>query len=521
MLMSKLIGKRLKENPSYAMMDSHVFLLRGGYIRQISNGYFTLLTPAMRVIQKIEDIIRQEMAKISSQEMSFPDVDEDAIISILKSETKSYAEYPIMIYEIKKKLEKDASIYGGLIKSREYSIKNAYSFHRSKEELEKCFDKVADAYENIFKRIGLSAVLVDGSYGCEFMALNEKGEDMIISCPTCGYKSNIDSATSEITIHEVKDAPVEEVYTPGIKNIADLSKFLNLPEYKLLKATVFKQEESDNLLVVFIRGDYEVDPSKLRRFLKKEFYTYVSDGTYKLCWGSIGPYKPNETRIDMYCDVTLKDHNDLVCGANKYDYHFKGIDMNRDVHPEEYIDVYKVREGDICKFCKSPMEIQNSVKLASILDLEDEFSKKNDLTYLNESNELKNPFCLNYKLGIERIFACIAEENHDDRGIIWPKSIAPWQIHICVLSNKTEDNRSYGYDLYHRLSLKYEVLLDDRNLGAGIQFADADLIGVPVRIVISSRNIKNNEVEISTRDKSFNKLVKFEDVKREIDDLLN
>lgn len=522
MLMSKLFGKTLKDRPSDAIFNSHILLQRGGYIRQISNGVFCLLTPALKVKEKIQTIIKEEMDKINGNNIVSPAYEEDAIFKLVKSETKSYNDYPFLTYEFKNKLNIDKETFGGLIKSKDFSVMKGYLFNSFEEDVESFYADIENTFKNIFKRLGLLNVqLVDGEDGKEFIVEFDQGDENIVSCSNYDYKSNINAATSKIIINEREDFPVEEVYTPEIKTIKELSEFLQLPENKLLKATVFKQENSDNLLVVFIRGDYEVDEDKLRRAIGGNFYTYISDGTYDLAWGAIGPYKQNETRIDMYFDITLKDQNNLVCGANKPDYHFKGIDMQRDIHPDKYIDIYKVREGDICKHCGSPLKLHKAIKLGSYKNLHQNLSKDFSLTYLDKNNELINPVICEFTLGIDRLLGYAVEEYNDEAGIIWPKSIAPWQIHISVLSNKKENNMPYGLELYNKLSKNYDVLIDDRNLGAGATFCDADLIGVPVRIVVSSRNIKNEEVEISKRDGSFKKLVKFEEIENEIHDLID
>ncbi len=556
MLLSKLIGKRYKERPSDAYLDSHVFLLRGGYARQVGNGIFSLLTPAKRIVAKIEAILRQEMDNVDGQEVLFPVVvpgelwqesgrfqavgselvrfkdrtgrdmclgmtHEEAAVHLARSEVVSYSEYPFMIYQIQTKFRDEPRSRGGLVRVREFIMKDGYSFHTSQEDLEKYYDRVHQAYERIFKRAGLKNVIsvksdtgmMGGKVAHEFMYLTDKGEDSLVVCPSCGYSSNLEVAQSQIIHEPSAPAAIEEVHTPGIKDIESLSDFFGVEQRKLIKATVFSQEGTDRLLVVFIRGDYSVNEIKLKNLVGHEVYAYNGNDS-SLCYGFIGPYQLNAD-ADIFFDTTLEGEENMICGANKEDYHLKGISVSQHLQPE-FVNLYKVNDGDKCSHCGSGLTVTRGVEVGNIFQLGTKYTTSMNMTYIDSNNALHHTIMGCYGIGVERLVACLIEENHDDNGPIWPMAVAPWQIHICVLSNKSQAVEDYGRELYETLNKTYEVVLDDRNLAAGVKFADADLLGIPLRLVVSNRAYEQGEVEVSLRDKSMTKKVKMDEVVEEV-----
>lgn len=565
MLISQLLGERYKEKPADAFLDSHVFLLRGGYIRQVASGIFSLLYPAKKISKKIEDIIREEMDRIEGQEVLFPVVlpaelwqesgrydsvgsellkfkdranhdfvlgmtHEEAAVHLARSEAKSYTKYPFMIYQIQTKFRDEPRARGGLIRVREFTMKDAYSFHTSQADLESYYQRALKAYERIYERVGLKNVkviksdtgMMGGQTAHEFMCVSEGGEDSIVLCDHCGYSANMEVAVSTPRKNVLKEQQeIEEVLTPDVKDIETLSKFLNVEPMQTIKATVFARKDNNKPVVVFIRGDLEVNENKVTKVTRTEIYPLTDYTETDLNFGFIGPCQLDAAGIDVIFDRSLEGLTNMVCGANKKDYHLKGVSVSRDLEVTEFFDVANVTENDSCSVCGKPLTITKGIEIGNIFQLGDKYTKAMNMTYLDQNGRLQTPVMGCYGIGVGRLLACIIEDNHDEYGPIWPKSVAPWQIHICILNNNVEEIKQTGFDLYENLSKDFDVILDDRNVSAGFQFSDADLIGAPVRIIVSKRNAKNGEVEIVTRDQSTKEKVKVADVERRVRELLS
>lgn len=564
MLMSKLLGERFKEKPGDANLISHIYLLRGGYVRQVANGIYSMLLPAKKVAMKIEQIIREEMNKVDGQEVLFPVVlpatlwqesgrfesvqselirfkdrndhdmllgmtHEEAAVHLARNEAKSYLKYPFMIYQIQTKFRDEPRARGGLIRVREFTMKDAYSFHTSQESLEQYYDRVFEAYHRIYERAGVPQVVAVGSdngmmggkISHEFMLLTDAGEDTIVRCDHCGYKANMEVASSKITHTELTEEAIQEVYTPNIKDIESLADFFKAAPNRLMKAAVFAVENSTKPVVVFIRGDLQVNEAKLKKVIRANVFPLTDYENIDLCFGFIGAYGLNQDNIDVVYDSSLQGEKNLIGGANKLDHHLTGINIERDIRPDTFVDVAKVNEGDTCEVCGSKLNLSRGIEVGNIFQLGTKYTETMNMTYTDEEGKQQYPIMGCYGIGVGRLLACIIEANHDEYGPIWPASVAPWQIHICMLNNKEESIRKAGFDLYEKLSKKYDILLDDRNAAAGIQFADADLVGVPVRIVVSSRNLEKGELEVVTRDKRIKKSVKVEDIESELSVIFN
>lgn len=556
MKMSLLLGERFKERPSDAMLESHAFLLRGGYMRQVAGGIFSLLPPAKKISQKIEAIIREEMNKVDGQEVTFPVVmpaelwkesgrfdsigselvrfkdrsgrdmvlgmtHEEAAVHLARSEAKSYLKYPFMIYQIQTKFRDEPRSRGGLIRVREFTMKDAYSFHTSWEDLKEYYEKVHKAYEKIYERVGLENVvsvksdtgMMGGSVAHEFMYLSDDGEDSLVMCDHCGYRSNMEVATSYIpSAPESTDAEIEEVYTEDIKDIESLCKYLSVSALSTIKAAVFLREDNHKPIVAFLRGDLQVNEAKLKKVIGTGVLSLNDCDGMDLCFGFIGPRGLADKDVEIVYDRSLENCKNMVCGANKENYHLKGISVGRDFDVKEFCDIAKVNEGDLCPTCNQPLTIRRGIEVGNIFQLGDKYTKSMNMTYIDENGKSQIPIMGCYGIGVGRLLACILEEHHDQYGPIWPKSVAPWQVHICVLNNSVPEIKSVGENLYEILSKYYEVILDDRNVSAGMQFADADLLGVPVRIIISKRNVANTQVEIVTRDKTYKEVIAIDQV---------
>jgi prolyl-tRNA synthetase len=564
MLMSKLLGERYKEAPADAISASHIFLIRGGYVRQVSNGIFSLLMPAKRTVRKIENIIREEMDKINGQEVLFPVVlpaelweesgryesvgsellrfsdrtghpmllgmtHEEAAVHLARTEALTYTKYPFMIYQIQTKFRDEPRARGGLIRVREFTMKDAYSFHSSQESLEEYYEQCLKAYHTIFQRTGLPQVIsvgsdtgmMGGKVAHEFMLLSDIGEDTIVVCDCCDYKANMEVATSRILHEQHKEEELSKTYTPDIKDIESLARFFDVQQNRLLKSIVFEVENSERPLIVFIRGDLEVNEIKVRALIKANILPFTKYENSSLPFGFIGPYNLKEQEVDCIFDKSLEDEHNLICGANEVDFHIKGLSLSRDIGKIDFFDVAKVNENDTCPECGGRLKLKRGVEVGNIFQLGTKYTEAMNMTYIDKDGKSRNPVMGCYGIGVGRLLACIIEDNHDENGPIWPMSVAPWQIHICVIKSKKEDMESIGLNLYNKLKEKYEVIMDDRNVGAGVQFADADLLGVPIRIIVSERNIKNNQLELSTRDKKIRKLISIQDVEREILTIFN
>ncbi len=562
MLLSKLLGERFKEKPAEATLASHVFLLRGGYIRQVSNGIYSMLMPAKRVAAKIEQIIREEMNKIDGQEVLFPVVlpselwkesgrydtiatelvrlkdrtghdmllgmtHEEAAVHLARSEARSWTKYPFMIYQIQTKFRDELRSRGGLIRVREFTMKDAYSFHTNQEDLEQYYKKALEAYHKIFERAGLPQVvsvgsdsgMMGGNVSHEFMLLTEAGEDTIVICEQCDYRANAEIAVSHVKHEPSVEQPLEEVYTPDIKDIESLANFLGITQDKTMKATVFAVENRKKPLVVFIRGDLQVNEAKLRNSIGAEVFPLTDYENIDLCFGFIGAIGLDTNKSDILYDISLENENNLVAGANKPNYHIKGISMVRDIKAEKYIDVSRVSDGDSCSKCGGKLKLSRGIEVGNIFQLGTKYTESMNMTYTDVDGKQKTPIMGCYGIGVGRLLASIIEASHDDYGPIWPAAVAPWQIHICILNSTKEDVHQTGIKLYEDLGRNYEVLLDDRNVGAGIMFADADLLGIPIRLIVSTRNLEKGEVEIATRDKKIRKSVKLEDIHTAIEDI--
>lgn len=555
MLLSKLLGERFKEKPADASLASHIFLLRGGYVRQVANGIYSMLLPARRIAAKIEAVIREEMDDIGGQEVLFPVVlpselwresgrydsvgselvrfkdrtghdmllgmtHEEAAVHLARSEARSWAKYPFMIYQIQTKFRDEPRSRGGLIRVREFTMKDAYSFHTTQEDLERYYQIVHEAYHRIFERVGLPQVvsvssdsgMMGGNISHEFMLLTEAGEDTIAVCEQCDYKANAEVAVSRISHIPAEEQPLEEVHTPGIEDIDALADFFSTTPDRLMKAAVFAVKGRRKPLVVFIRGDLQVNEAKLRNIIGAEVFPLTDHEDAGLCFGYIGAVGLDSTKADIIYDVSLENETCLIGGANKTDYHIKGISIPRDVRPGRFADVSRVRDGDACVKCGGRLALKRGIEVGNIFQLGTRYTESMGMTFTDSDGKQKYPVMGCYGIGVGRLLASIIESSHDDYGPIWPMSVAPWQIHICVLNSTDEDVRRAGHKVYEELRHKYEVLLDDRNAAAGIMFADADLLGVPVRVVVSARNVEKGEVEISTRDKKIKKMVKLEEV---------
>lgn len=559
MKLKNLVGLRFKERPADCVIDSHAFMIRGGYMKYVGNGIFSEYPILRRITAKIENIIREEMNGIDGQEVLFPVVmpaelweesgryesvgselvrfqdrsksklvlgmtHEEAAVHLVREYGQSYQQYPFMIYQIQRKFRDEARPRAGMIRVREFTMKDAYSFHTSQEDLDQYYKKCYDAYNRIFQRVGIPEVvtvasdsgMMGGNLSHEYMLLNKAGEDSIVLCSECDYRANMEAAENIVeNISENRLFPLECVETPDCKTIEDVCRFLKSDINASCKAVVYQKNSDDAYVVAFVRGDFEVNETKLRNLVGEDIHSAEITEESPLVAGYIGPYHISE-QVSYYCDLSLKGIDNLVAGANKEGFHYIGLNLERDIENISYVDIAKVKEGGICPCCRKPtLTIQRGIEVGNIFQLGTKYTKSMNMQYVEKDGSAHNPVMGCYGIGIGRLAASVCEARHDDYGPIWPITIAPWEVHLCCIRPDDEKAKRVADDLYKELlKCKVEVIYDDREgIRAGQMFADADLLGIPIRVIVSPRNLKENMVEIATRDKSVSHRIAIEDAK--------
>ncbi len=564
MKLKNLVGQRFKERPADCVIDSHALMVRGGYMKYVGNGIFSEFPVLKRVTAKIERIIREEMDAIDGQEVLFPVVmpaelwqesgrydsignelvrfadrskskmvlgmtHEEAAVHLVREFGQSYQQYPFMIYQIQRKFRDEARPRAGMIRVREFTMKDAYSFHTSQEDLEQYYQKCYDAYNRIFARAGIPEVvtvasdsgMMGGSISHEYMLLNEVGEDTIVLCKECDYRANMEAAENIVKNEAYEELrSLECIETPDCKTIEDVCAFLKSDPIASCKAVVYQKNADDAFVVAFVRGDYEVNETKLRNLVGEDIHPAEITEDSPVVAGYIGPYQISD-KVTYFIDLSLKGINNLVAGANKEGYHYAGLNLERDLDNVTYVDVAKVKEGGICPCCGKPtLSIQRGIEVGNIFQLGIKYTKSMKMEYVDKDGVIHNPIMGCYGIGVGRLAASVCEAKHDDFGPIWPISIAPWEVHLCCIRPDDEEAKKVADTLYEELQKnKVEVIYDDREgVRAGQMFADADLLGVPIRVVVSPRNLQENKLEISTRDKSIKEMV---DVKEGMEYILS
>ena len=561
MKLKNLVGDRFKERPADCVIDSHAFTVRGGYIKYVANGIYSLYPPMKRITKKIEQIIREEMDAIDGQEVLFPVAlpgslweesgrfesvgeellrfrdrndsqmvlgmtHEEASVQLVREYGQTYTKYPFMIYQIQTKFRDEARPRAGLIRVREFTMKDAYSFHTSQEDLDRYYDICYKAYNRIFQRAGVPEVIavksdsgmMGGSVSHEYMLLADAGEDSIVICPECGYRSNMEAAENQTDNSGSREAgELEKVYTPHCKTIEEVVDFLDVPVENSCKAVMYQKNSNDQYVIVFLRGDYEVNETKLTNYLGEKVHPAVVTAESGIAAGFTGPYQLTADCQVLY-DASLKGIEYLTCGANEENYHYKGLNIARDIGEVEYLDLAKIQTGGICPCCgKKTIQVKRGIEVGNIFQLGTKYTQSMNMTYTDADGSIKYPIMGCYGIGVGRLAASVCEARHDDNGPIWPISIAPWQVHLCCMRVDQEACKAAADQLYDALQKAgVEVIYDDRDIRAGAMFADADLLGVPVRVVIGPKNLKNGQFELTTRDKKISRLADLDRAVEEI-----
>ena len=547
MKFTSMLTKRFKDTPADCQIASHIFMIRGGYIKNVGNGIYSLFPITKRITAKIEAILREEMDKIDGQEVLFPVAmpatiwkesgrydsianelvrfkdrggndmvlgmtHEEAAVHLARETADSYQQYPFMIYQIQTKFRDEPRARGGLIRVREFTMKDAYSFHTSKEDLEQYYQRCHKAYERIFARCGVPEVIsvksdsgmMGGKVAHEFMLCTPVGEDSLVVCSACDFRANMETADCVYDTIDENVETLEKQYTPEQKTIEDVCNYLKKDVRHSIKAVVYQKETDDKCVVVFVRGDVEVNEVKLRNYLKSEIYPAQELEQFGLNAGFIGP-KDISDKVQVVYDVSLKTCASYTCGANEENYHYTGLNLMRDVGEVDFVDVGKAMEGGICPICgKHTLTLTRGIEVGNIFQLGDRYTASMGMKYIDKDGTLKTPIMGCYGIGVGRLAASVCEAHHDDYGPIWPMTIAPWQVQLCALRSDDSEVKAFADKLYEELQdAGIEVLYDDRQVSAGVMFSDADLTGIPLRVVVSPKGLKNGTVEISKRDKSY------------------
>ncbi|MBN1883860.1 MAG: proline--tRNA ligase [Deltaproteobacteria bacterium] len=539
-----------REDPGDAELVSHRLLLKGGFIRQVSAGVFDFAPLAYRVMKKIMDIIRQEMDRIDGQELLMPVLNpaslwietgrydimgselirfkdrrgtdmclamtnEETVTDLARGYLSSYRDLPFMLYHIQTKIRDEARPRGGLIRVREFLMKDAYSFHRDVSDLMVYYERIYNAYVRTFQRMALPCVPVEadsgamgGSASHEFILPAPGGEDTFTSCSSCGMAANVERA--EVVVvpkDEPKDHPAaEEVHTPEMTTIESVASFFGVDTTHCLKAVAYEAtlapNEAPEVVVAFINGAYDVNETKLTNRLKAVDIAPAAPAVLTelgIVPGFISPVGAERAGVRILFDRTVLGESVYVVGGDKIDYHIKNAVRGRDFTVPETVDIASIREGDRCASCADGViTLLRGVELGHCFQLGTRYSKAMNLTYLNEEGKesLVEMGC--YGIGVERAMASVVEANHDENGIIWPVSVAPCHVTVIPLG-KDDDILDAAHDAAKDLAREFEVFLDDRPESAGVKFADADLLGFPLRVIVSRKLIAKGQVEVKVR----------------------
>ena len=566
MYYSKLLIPTLKESPADAEVVSHKLMVRAGMIRQLAAGIYSILPLGLRVLKKVEAIIRQEMNQIGGQEVFLPSIQpaelwqeskrwnfygkellrmkdrhdrefcygpthEEVITDIVRKEIKSYRQLPTILYQIQTKFRDEVRPRFGIMRGREFIMKDAYSFHADEVDTKKTYAKMAKAYANIFRRCGLEfkqvqadSGTIGGSFSHEFAVLADSGEDEIGFCEACGYASNIELAEAQkvSTTTSTKNLDeLKEIYTPGKKTIDEVSSFLDLPCEHIVKTILLENE--NGLVAGLVRGNHEINPIKMKNMIGCEWLLPAPEKTIveklRLPCGYIGPV---DLDIPIYADQEIATLQNFVTGANKTDTHFSGVQVQRDLKIKKFGDLRYILSGDPCPKCnEGKYQIKRGIEVGHIFILGTKYSEAMKAVYLdnNGKENLMTMGC--YGIGVGRTAAASVEQNHDDKGIVWPLNLAPFEVVIIPINFKKDDLKNTCESMYNQLSeMGLEVLLDDRQDRLGVKLKDAELIGIPMQIIVGPKNLEEGNVEIKFRKTQVSQLHPYPQVIKDIPNIL-
>jgi len=565
MRFSKLFGKTLRQAPAEAENISHQLLLRAGMIAQEAAGIYSYLPSGWRVLRKIENIIRDEMDKAGGQELMLPILQpfelwqqsgryvsfgqtmftltdrkehklvlgpthEEIIADLARRYVQSYRDLPLLVYQIQAKFRDEPRPRGGLLRVREFIMKDLYSFDADEAGLDESYRKMSQAYQNIYARCGLSTSMVEADSGAiggkeshEFMVISETGEDEMVFCPHCGYSANVEKAqiskTVIATLNEVKEKqplPLEEIATTEQKTIEEVANFLGVPQEQTLKA-VFYIADGEFVFVV-IRGDLEVNETKLKNTLKCNELRIAAESEVAEAGIVAGFASPIGIKgVKVVADDSITLGSNFIAGANKAGYHFRNVNYPRDFQADIIADIALAHQGDKCPECGGKLSSARGIEVGHIFKLGTFISEKLGASFLGQDGVSRPAVMGCYGIGLGRLLAAIVEQNHDDNGIIWPLSVAPYQVYLCPLHLDNPAVASAAEKVYQELeNAGIEVLFDDRDESPGVKFNDVDLLGIPLRLTLSPRTLQSQSIEAKWRTKKETRLLPLENLVAEV-----
>ena len=544
MRVSKMFAPTLREVPAEAEVVSHQLLLRAGFMRKSTNGMYSYLPLAWRVLKKIENIVREEMDNAGAQEIMMPIMQpaeiwqesgrwgaygaemirlkdrhnreyclgpthEEMVTTLIKGDVRSYRQLPMNVYQIQDKFRDERRPRFGLMRSRDFIMKDAYSFDRDEAGLDVSYKSMYDAYTNVFNRCGLTfrpveadSGAIGGSGSHEFMVIAESGEAEIVYCTECDYAANVEKAEMHV-IEAADEAALEraEVETPNCKSIADVCAYLNMPVEKSVKAVAYKSEKG--LILCFVRGDHEVNEVKVINtcnVLEVEMADenlLVENGT---CGGYMGPVGIDPEKVMVVVDHSVMQMHNFCCGANKEGYHMVNVNPGRDFTPTFVADIRLIQEGDPCPHCGGKVAKARGIEVGQVFKLFTKYSAAMNCTFLDENGK-ENPMVMGcYGIGVSRTMAACIEQNNDKDGMIWPVAIAPYEVLVVPVNTKDEASTAKAEEIYEVLKKAgVEAVIDDRNERPGVKFKDADLIGYPLRVVVGPKTLAEGNIEVKAR----------------------
>ena len=544
MRVSKLYAPTLREVPAEAEVVSHQLMLRAGFMRKAAGGIYTYLPLAWRVLKKIERIVREEMDAKGSQELLMPIVQpaeiwqesgrwdvygaemfrlqdrhnrcfclgpthEEMVTTLIRGDVRSYRQLPLSVYQIQNKYRDERRPRFGLMRGREFIMKDAYSFDRDEAGLDKSYQDMYDAYTNIFTRCGLNfrpveadSGAIGGSGSHEFMVIADSGEAEIVFCTSCDYAANVEKA--ELFPLEAQEEAMltkEEVVTPDCKTIADVCAYLKLPVDHSVKAVAYNSEKG--LILCFVRGDHEVNEIKVINtcgVIDLEMATEEQLAAAGTVGGYMGPVGIDNKKVIVVVDATVMKMHNVCCGANKEGYHFINVNPGRDFIPTYVADIRLIQEGDPCPHCGDEVSKARGIEVGQVFKLFTKYSSALKATYLDENGK-EQPMVMGcYGVGVSRTMAAAIEQNYDDNGIIWPIEIAPYHVLVVPVNTKDEASAAKAEEIYMQLKkVGLETVIDDRNERPGVKFKDADLIGYPLRVVVGPKTLTEGKLEVKIR----------------------
>jgi len=566
MKFSKFYAPTTKEAPKDASLPSHQFLIRGGFVEQIGSGLYNYLPLGKIMHDKISRVVKEEMNEAGALEVSFSVVtsgelwkqsgrynvfgkellrfkdrkdndfvisptNEEAAVALVRGKVTSYKQLPLNLYQINTKFRDEARPRFGLLRGREFTMKDGYSFHSSKEDLKREFDLMEATYSKIFTRLGLNFRAVEADSGAiggsgskEFMVLASNGEDDILCCESCRYAANVEAARRKPRVSEAEapEADAAKFLTPNAKTIKDVAEFFKVSEFYCIKAVMKKAiyEDKEEVVVFFVRGDDELQETKAQNACKALELVDASEADVAkagLVAGFCGPVGLKD--VKFFIDNELRGANNMICGANEKDYHFVGVSVSG-FNEERFKDLVKVKEGDKCPVCGGNLKLSKGIEVGHIFQLGDKYSAAMNATYLDENGKTK-PFLMGcYGIGISRLIAVMIEASHDEKGCIWKKECAPFDVEIIISNLKDEAGVKFAFEIYESLKKAgVSVIIDDRNERFGVKMNDFELIGFPYALLVG-KEFANGKVEFITRDGLSKEAIEANDAFRKIKESL-